>query len=271
LSDGDKLLSQLELLKRGLDEPGPALPLSHERERAMLDAALGERALPLLSTRGLRVAVAVALVAVGAAAALGVWRRAVSVPAQSPLSPPVGARPAQAVAPAPSARAAAQAGPASPSPEAATAESPGSGARAPSRALPSASAEAAKEVDLLKQANDLRRSGDFAGAEQLYRQVISRYPQTASGYVAMTSVASLSLNRDPAGAVEMYRAARRARPAGALDLEIRQGLARGYRKLGQAAAERTELERLIAAYPKAEASERARARLAELSTSAPAR
>lgn len=267
MNDGDKLLSQLELLKRGLDEPGPALPLSPERERAMLHAALGARVAPRASTRGLRVAIAVALVAVGAAAALGGWRLTRSEATEP--DPSRGAPPAAALLPSPAPAAQPQAAPATPSE--AAAQAPEVTPRTPPRALPSSSAEATKEGDLLKQANDLRRSGDFAGAEQLYRQVIARYPQTASGYVAMSSVASLILNRDPAGAVEMYRAARRARPAGALDLEIRQGLVRGYRKLGQTASERTELEALIAAYPKAEASQRARARLGELSTPAPAR
>ncbi len=216
MSGGDKLLNQLQLLERGLDEPGPALPLSPERERAMLDAALGARVVPLASTRGLRVAIAVALVAVGAAAGLGVWRLTRSESSERAASPA-----------APPARSPAQLPPTTPAnqPEHAPAAAPEAAAptpeaalRAPTRALPSSSADAAQEGDLLKQANDLRRTGDFGGAEQLYRQVISRYPQTASAYVAMSSVASLILNRDPAGAVEMYRSARRARPAGALDL-----------------------------------------------------
>jgi TolA-binding protein len=272
MSNGDKLLGQLELLKRGLDEPGPAPPLDPERERAMLDAALGTRVVPPGGARGLRVAVAVALVAVGAAAGLGAWRLTRSESSGPKVSPPAAVPLVQTPSLPPRAepavgREAAQSAPA----REAASQLPEAAPRAASRAQPSASADSAREGDLLKQANDLRRGGDFAGAEQLYRQVIQRYPQTASAYVAMSSVASLILNRDPSGAVEMYRAARRARPAGALDLENRQGLARGYRKLGQSAAERRELEGLVATYPNAEASQRAKTRLVELSTAPPPR
>lgn len=262
--EGDEVLGELDALKRGLDSPGPALPLSPEREQAMLDAALAQQGTPLARTRSARPAVVLALVAVGAAAALGVLSLT-SSDAGPPSEPARPGAPASAQPSVTSTPGSGQSPPSAPAePSAALVPAPAEPAAPPSRAAASPSTDVAREVDLLKQANDLRRTGDFAGAEKLYRQVIARYPQTTSAYVAMSSVASLIMARDPAAAVEMYRAARRAHPSGTLDLEIRQGLARAYRKQGQTGAERRELEELIARYPSAEASERARARLAEL-------
>lgn len=174
----------------------------------------------------------------------------------------------------------------SPAPESAVPESPAPPANvvtpAPAEAdtFPEASASAhrrprerarrasapATAPDLLARANEQRRARDYGAAERSYVQVVARFGNSSSAYVARVAAASLRLEHlgNARGAATLYREALRRRPNGNLDAEARYGLARAQRRLGQVNAERRTLEELLRQHPQAPFASRARSRLAEL-------
>jgi hypothetical protein len=78
------------------------------------------------------------------------------------------------------------------------------------------------------------------------------------------ALAELKLGQAPRDAIDLFLAAQRQNPKGALDIEIRKGLAMALRSVGDRSAERRQLGQLLALYPKSVAAEWARARLQEL-------
>jgi tetratricopeptide (TPR) repeat protein len=127
-------------------------------------------------------------------------------------------------------------------------------------------AEVLAPDDLLQKANRLRSQGAFAEAAATYSQVYERDARSLPAYVAQVAAASIELEHlaHPARAKKLFERALRAHPAGALDLEARQGLALSLRDLGDGSGEATALRSLIDRHPKSPAAKRAALRLREL-------
>jgi hypothetical protein len=257
------------------DRPGPAPRVSRERAAAMIDAALvdfdgvqasNQRALQrgrLLPT--LAIAASVLLGLVGAAAAARFYFHF----ADDTHAPP----PAQATTPA-----ALHARHAEPSPVVAPAPEPESpvdvqlvplrAASKPARANP---AERNAPEDLMQKANRLRAIGQFREASQTYGLVYDRFPRSLSAYVARIAAAAIELEHlsNPTLARHLFEQALREQPAGALDLEARQGLSVALRDLEDRPAEVRALQSLVSAHPDSPAARRAQVRLREIDGSAP--
>jgi tetratricopeptide (TPR) repeat protein len=120
--------------------------------------------------------------------------------------------------------------------------------------------------DLLAEANRLRGQRRFGDADRAYRLVIRTEPRGREAYVARIASASLKLEHlgDPAGAARLYRQALGAGSSGALAAEAQYGLARSYRRLGQAEAESRALALVVSRYPSSAYASAAQRRLAEL-------
>jgi len=131
--------------------------------------------------------------------------------------------------------------------------------------------ERSEPDDLLQKANHLRAEGRFQAAAETYAHVYERYPRSLSAYAAQVAAASLELEHlgRPLRAQKLFESALHAHPAGALDVEARQGLAVSLRDLGRRHEEMRALRALIAAHATSPAARRAEARLKELSGSEP--
>jgi tetratricopeptide (TPR) repeat protein len=279
------------------DGPGPAQPIRAERAEALvrgaLDAWQAERGLAEPAGASLKpprrraaLAAFVALGVAGAAAAAGytlLHSSLTPMPVLRAVSQPLGGRPLPSAASAPEIPAVPEASAAPESPPEELRSAPASSSEAAPKAPhsrasgrqrdeaeePPAQESAAAEAipqDWLRQANQLRASGRYAEAEQIYAKVYRTYPRSASAYVARVAAANIRLEHlnDADGARRLYQAAEKGGKGGALEVEIRSGEARASRKLGEKAAEIEALRALIAAHPGSRAAERARARLTEL-------
>jgi tetratricopeptide (TPR) repeat protein len=144
-------------------------------------------------------------------------------------------------------------------------------AREPRAPRATRSVERSEPDDLLQKANHLRAEGRFQPAAETYALVYERYPRSLSAYAAQVAAASLELEHlgRPQRAQNLFESALRAYPAGALDLEARQGLALSLRDLGKRQEEARVLHALIAAHAASPAARRAEARLKELAGSEP--
>jgi tetratricopeptide (TPR) repeat protein len=245
---------------------GPATRINRQRLDSLVEGALrmADQKPPLLIRRRRRGLAAAALVFVAgsAAASLYVGMRP-SLPEEAAPATSAAVPPRASARPLPS-PAVSVAPPEETAPPASEAED---GKR--TEAVPSIerAAEPAKTPeDWLERANALRRRGRFAEAERAYAKVYDQYPGTLSAYVARVAAASIKMDYlgDARGAQRLLEAARRSSPGGALDIEVRQGLAESAQRLGDTAGERRALEGLVAAYPKSRAAEAAKKRLAEL-------
>jgi tetratricopeptide (TPR) repeat protein len=264
----DDLEPALELRLSLDSHAGPAARISKDRARDLVLAAMtsaadsGQRAEPSPTTVGggrskrssLAVAAAALLVAFisGASASLWVWGRRESnaepvtqpkaAPERTPRATPAGNAPELELE--------------------RDGEYDDSNSKAPARPR---RAEALSE-DLLERANRLRAEGAFAEARDTYAQVVRRYPSTLSAYAAQVAAGSLELEHlsQPDEARRLFERALASRPAGALSLEIYQGLAASYAALGRTRDEARTLRRLVSSYPHAHAAKRANVRLEEL-------
>lgn len=258
----------LQQLAQDLDAPGPALSIGPERADALIARALHEAkqtpapsAGPGRKLRSRRTLVVAALVLLASSAAAALYQSVLrsSEPPPAP-TPAAGAAVAkhEGTSPPP-------APPARPEPEsAAVDDEPPPVAEEPPTTTAPAPAAAVKPEDLLSKANQLRREGRLGEAETAYTQLIRREPHSASGYVARVALAELKLGKAPRDAIDLFLAAQRQSPKGALDIEIRKGLAMALRSVGDRSAERRQLGQLLALYPKSVAAEWARTRLQEL-------
>jgi tetratricopeptide (TPR) repeat protein len=121
----------------------------------------------------------------------------------------------------------------------------------------------ASAADSLKAANELRRQGRWAEAENAYSEIARGYPGSSQGSVAALAAASLRLEHlnDARGALALYQAS--LRTAG-LSAEAELGIANCYRALGERDKEIAALKRLVSAYPKALFRKRVQSRLKAL-------
>ncbi len=118
--------------------------------------------------------------------------------------------------------------------------------------------------DLMAEANALRGEGAWARAEATYLRASRARPGSGTAHVADVAAAGIRLDqrRDPRGAIRLYR--RALRTGGPLAVESREGLARAFRALGRADAERDALADLLARHSGSRAARHARQRLQEL-------
>jgi tetratricopeptide (TPR) repeat protein len=252
--------------------PGPAPRLTAERSQAMVERAIEtwqrEPTRPPSRIPGRAAGVAAAAVFVSAAAAAGFW----VTRAEAPDAPDDGrteTREVARIAPPVAAKGTAEGAAEEPvidlEPEAPAEPEP-----PPIHSRREGTAPRTAE-DWMQRASRLRGEGKWHEAEKTYRRVVSEHPGTASAYVARVAAASLRLDRlgDAAGARRLFEEALGARPGGALDIEVRQGIADASRRLGDAGRERAALQALVAAHPHTRAAEDARRRLDSLGAKAP--
>ena len=253
-----------------LDErPGPAARLTRERAAAMIDAALldfdgalaagkaRERRRSLFPLLAIAASVLLGLVGVAAAARFYFHfdERTPVSPTQSLLVEPQAAphkRPQPAL-------------PVTPSP---ISETPVEATPLRAAAKP---ARAGAPEDLLQKANRLRADGQFREAAQTYALVYERFPKSSSAYVARVAAAAIQLEHlsNPTLARRLFEQGLREQPAGALDLEARQGLSTALRDLEDRPAEIRALQALVNAHPDSPAARRAQVRLREIDGSVP--
>jgi tetratricopeptide (TPR) repeat protein len=121
----------------------------------------------------------------------------------------------------------------------------------------------------VRAAEDWFREGNRLRGAKRWKQADDAYSQAAhaasgnSAYVAYVASAGVRLEHlhDARGALARYRAALQATAHGALDEEIRLGIADAYRALGDAVHEREALETFLREHPSSPLAEQARARL----------
>jgi tetratricopeptide (TPR) repeat protein len=253
------------------DRPGPAARLTRERAAAMIDAALldFDGAMAAGNARDRRkslfpllaIAASVLLGLVGVAAAARFYfhfgERTPVSPTQSLTAPP---RVAAHNRPQPAPETPVTATPINETPVDAT----------PLRAAAKPARAGAPE-DLLQKANHLRADGQFREAAQTYALVYERFPKSSSAYVARVAAAAIQLEHlsNPTLARRLFEQGLREQPAGALDLEARQGLSTALRDLEDRPAEIRTLQALVNAHPDSPAARRAQVRLREIDGSVP--
>jgi hypothetical protein len=127
-----------------------------------------------------------------------------------------------------------------------------------SPAVPSSDAAA-----LFAQANAVRRSGDHAGAADLYRNLIDRFPRSAEAHEAQATLGRLQLGDGNASiAVRFFDEYLYA--GGPLEEDVRVDRALALGRLHRPADEAEAWSALLRAHPASVHAERARARLREL-------
>jgi hypothetical protein len=253
------------------DHAGPAPRITRERAAALIESALLElpepevapvRVRDVMGTlRMLAMAAAALLVLVGGAAAARLLYQRLTQPAVTAATPalPAPAVVVQRAAPAPVAA------------EPADEEEVEQPAARPRTTASSIEREAAAPDDLLQRANRWRALGKFQQAAAIYTLVYQRSPGSLSAYVAEVAAASIELEHlaHASRARRLFERALQAQPAGALDLEARQGLALALRDLGDARGETAALRELVARHAGSPAAKRAELRLQELAKAAP--
>jgi tetratricopeptide (TPR) repeat protein len=117
--------------------------------------------------------------------------------------------------------------------------------------------------DWLREGNRLRAARRWKQADDAYGAAAQEAISDEAAYVAFVASAGVRLEHlnDARGALARYRAALKASPHGALDEEIRFGIADAYRALGDAAREREALQTFLRDHPQSPLTEQARARL----------
>jgi hypothetical protein len=126
--------------------------------------------------------------------------------------------------------------------------------------LPAPSSDAAA---LFAQANAVRRSGDHAGAADLYRALIDRFPRSAEAHEAEASLGRLQLgDGNASAAVRFFDDYLYA--GGPLEEDVRVDRALALGRLHRTADEAEAWSTLLRAHPASVHAERARARLREL-------
>lgn len=134
---------------------------------------------------------------------------------------------------------------------------------APAKAVEVEPRTRAPHADWFREANRLRRAKRWKQADEAYGLAAQHASSAEAAYVAHVASAGVRLEqlRDPRGALARYRAALQSSPRGALDEEIRLGIADAYRALGDREREREALHDFLRAHPSSPLAEQARARL----------
>lgn len=268
-------------------EPGPAAPLSEVAARAQVAAALqavhapdvvdaaDAAAPPRRTRRRLALPWALGLLAAGASAAAAMvtgalpnwWATDTAGEPQATAAPH---RPVEAPAP-PTANPPADPTSDTPAPQTAAetppAHAPDRVSQRPAAKRPSSVPRPSTAGTRMAEANRLRGLGRYRQAERNYRRAANADPSVA--HVAWVAAADLRRERlgDPKGALALYRRALSA--GGPLEVEALRGLALSHGALGQPAAERQALRRLVAHSADGATADWARERLRALDADAP--
>ncbi|HEY6879481.1 MAG TPA: hypothetical protein VI299_15750, partial [Polyangiales bacterium] len=130
-------------------------------------------------------------------------------------------------------------------------------------AAPAKPRPATRAEDWFREGNRLRAARRWKQADEAYGLAAQHATHEDSAYVAYVASAGVRLEHlgDARGALQRYRAALRASARGALDEEIRMGMADAFRALGDRAREREALEILLRDHPASALAEQARNRL----------
>ena len=125
------------------------------------------------------------------------------------------------------------------------------------------SADAPSAEVLFSLANSRRRAGDQPGAEQLYRELETRYPGSVEAVVSHVSLGRLLLDRhhDASAALRHFDSYLTQHAQTALAEEALFGRATALLQLGRRDDERATWQQLLAEYPASVYAKRARARL----------
>jgi tetratricopeptide (TPR) repeat protein len=223
-----------------LDEgAGPAPYLSPSARDALVKNVLAQAYPPRKRASWVAAAIAVACIGGGSASAAVLWYAQHKQPAV------VAPRPAPVVE---AARA-----PVPPTVEPAVLE--------PTVVVPRPPVRAAE--DWLREGNRLRAARRWKQADEAYGAAAQKAVNDDAAYVAFVASAGVRLEHlsDARGALARYRAALKASPQGALDEEIRFGIADAYRALGDSAREREALQAFLRDHPQSPLVEQVRARL----------
>ncbi len=139
-------------------------------------------------------------------------------------------------------------------------------ARTQRHAEPAPPATPATPEDLMKQANEQRRTRKWQAAEALYQRVVREHPGSSAAYVAAIAAASIRLDHlgDARGALRLYQSALASGVNRVLAEEARWGLAEAHRALGDDAREARALQAFVARHPGSPLIPQARARLGAL-------
>jgi len=130
----------------------------------------------------------------------------------------------------------------------------------PSSAAASAPSDAAT---LFAQANAVRRSGDHAGAADLYRTLVESYPRSAEAHEAEAALGHLLLEDGNASAA-LHHFDEYLSYGGPLEEDVRVDRALAFYRLHRASEEADAWASLLRAHPGSVHADRARARLREL-------
>jgi TolA-binding protein len=123
-------------------------------------------------------------------------------------------------------------------------------------------AQAPSAAELFAQANALRREGDAAHAQRLYRALQQRYPRSPEVEVSRVSLGRVELELGAArAALDQFERYLSKRPRGPLAEEALFGKASALERLARAKEERRTWEQLLATFPGSLYAERARTRL----------
>ncbi len=245
---------------------GPALPISDEALRRLVDNAVGRAygAAPAPASKtghlgGLRLFAGVAVVAcvtVGALFAVGGSSQTAPVgPSMSVRAPEVSEAPSSPVA---------SVAPGLPTVDVqALPAAPNASDRAPRAIVGSPQATR----DLLHEANRLRAERRWNAAAALYRRVAdARSDESTTAMLALASI-RLEHQNDAREARRLYRAVVDAEPGGPLAEEARWGVAMACRALGDDREESVALRTFLARHPSSLSAPKAQRRLAELGAS----
>ncbi len=120
--------------------------------------------------------------------------------------------------------------------------------------------------DILKRAQSLRASRDWAGAADMYRLVARRFPVSAEARTAAVSLGAIQLNHldEPQRALEGFDAYLSRSPSGALAPEAILGRAKALGVLGRTHEEASALRDFLRRFPSSLNAPEVRQRLAEM-------
>lgn len=111
-----------------------------------------------------------------------------------------------------------------------------------------------------------RRAGRWKAAAESYRSIIKHYPKSGEARTSLVALGQLELEKlgRPGEAVKLFTRYLAGGGRGALAPEAVWGRARAFRALGRKGAERVDLQRFVAQFPRAIQVPKAKQRLAQL-------
>ena len=128
--------------------------------------------------------------------------------------------------------------------------------------------DAVDGADLLRQARQSMRLGQFQTAAELYEKLIERSSESNEAHTALVALGQLRLNQlnDPSGAIEPLDAY--LQTGGSIEAEARVARIEALHELKRAGDEAVAIKEFLHHHPRSFETKRLRARLDELHASA---